>query len=67
MLSWSFHSPYIKCLMMISAMKEKSGVGRTEWWGQGALFNEVAKEDLLTKGKFEDQGGGIKLLSRELN
>ena len=67
MLSSSFHSPYIKCLMMISAMKEKCGVGRTERWGQGALFNGVAKEDLLTKRKFEDQGGGIKLLSRELN
>lgn len=48
-------------------MKEKSGVGGIEWWVQGALFNGVAKEDLLTREKFEDQREGIKLLSRELN
>lgn len=64
MLSWSLHSPYIKCLMMISVTKEKSRVGGTEWWGQGSLFNGVAKEDLLTREKFEDQRQGIKLLSR---
>lgn len=64
MLSWSLHSPYIKCLMMISVMKEKSRVGGIEWWGQGALFNRDAKEDLLTREKFEDEREGIKLLSR---
>lgn len=45
-------------------MKEKSRVGGIEWWGQGALFNGVAKEDLLTREKFEDEREGIKLLSR---
>ena len=43
-------------------MKKKKR-GEIEWWSQGTLFDGVAKEDLLTRGKFEDQGEGIKWLS----
>lgn len=49
-----------------NAMKKKKR-GEIEWWSQGTFFDGVAKEDLLTRGKFEDQGEGIKWLSGELN